>query len=135
MVAMVVDNTIFISPFDKALLSPALGDDARANPPFAKIPFSPKKVDMMVRLFFILLPKRQSVMSFVLHPSSFILHPSSFVSIVLLLTAIYLIFWLLASPLLCALFCLTASRRLSTTSSDDTDPATALLLDGQATDN
>jgi hypothetical protein len=32
MVAMVVDNTIFISPFDKALLSPALGDDARANP-------------------------------------------------------------------------------------------------------
>jgi hypothetical protein len=34
---------------------------------------------MMVRLFFILLPKRQSVMSFVLHPSSFVLHPSSFV--------------------------------------------------------
>lgn len=77
MVAMVVDNTIFISPFDKALLSPALGDDARANPPFAKIPFSPKKVDMMVRLFFILLPKRQSVMSFVLHPSSFILRIDS----------------------------------------------------------
>jgi hypothetical protein len=81
---------------------------------------------MMVRLFFILLPKRQSVMSFVLHPSSFILRidsPSSDSNLP----------DLLASPLLCALFCLTASRRLS--SSDDTDPATALLLDGQATDN